>query len=451
MPGLAIILAVFLAAAAGAASGPCGARLDSLSRASAEPGETLELRGSWGPSRGARTPQINRGESHRLDLLSWGESALLVRVPRGLPAGKYKVGVHCDPGADSPHTTDWLDFIVDEGAPASPQTTGGRASRAAGEGVSLEAWLEEHPRLRDALLWPEAGGSSSHDRWPRARKEELEKRFQGYMRGEPSGLPDPPKNIFAAGDEELVRQVLSPEDAEDLYLATAAHVLALEAGGGVAWSILDYSDDELSLLLNATVLFRREGDGYRLREQAAGKTLPSPPETAYAFMKPRFGRTDRDTVIALLEWVRSNARHYTGKFTGRNVEDQWQYRGFPPVSRILAGTDFTGNPHAGIRSRSAGCGGTVGLLQAVLRAVNIPVQLVLRCGHHLAYFPTLGAYLSHGDDPYNSHFVDSRCSAADLLIDAPTFRAWFVDPPRSDQCAAVGRRSAEMADQPCVK
>ncbi len=449
MPGLSIILAVLLSAAWGAV--PCGARLDSLSRDSAEPGETLELRGSWGPARGAMVPQIGRGEPGRLDVLAWAPSSILVRVPRGLPPGKYKVGVHCDPGVDSPHTTDWLDFTVLEGAPASPQTPGRPPGAAPGSGVSLESWLEENPRLRDALLWPEAGGSSSYDRWPRSRRAALEKMFQGFSRGEPSGLPDPPKNIFLAGDEDPVRQVLSPEDAEALYLAYAAHALALEAGGGVPWSILEYSDDELSVLLNGTVLFRPEGAGYRLRERTAGRALPAPPDAAFAFMKPRLGRTDRDTVVALLEWVRSNAVHYTGRFTGRNVEDQWQYRGFPPVSRILAGTEFTGNPRSRPRSRSAGCGGTVGFLQAVLRAVNVPVQLVQRCGHQLGYFPTLGAYLSHGDDLYNAHTRQSRCPAAEVLIDAPTFRAWFDDESRPDRCANVGRGAVEMAAKACAK
>ncbi len=83
----------------------------------------------------------------------------------------------------------------------------------------------------------------------------------------------------------------------------------------------------------------------------------------------------------------------------------------------------------------------------MLRAVNIPVQILRVCGHGQARFLTEGTYLDHADNPYNLGFKAAMLPASDLLIDAATYTAWFgtsLD-NHDTNCANVGRRAAELA------
>ena len=101
----------------------------------------------------------------------------------------------------------------------------------------------------------------------------------------------------------------------------------------------------------------------------------------------------------------------------------WQYRGIPPITRVIEGTT-TSRPDFTFQHWTAGCHGTTGFLRNVLRAANIPVQIVRICGHELCYFMTEKLYLDHGDDPYNTLFKSTGLPVVDLLIDEATFENW---------------------------
>lgn len=105
---------VFLASLASAADyKPCGVRLDSLNVAKGAPGQVFEMRGSWGSGQGEKLPAINKGGMNRLEVIGWGESELKVRVPKGLGAGVYKVGVYCnDLSKGGSYASGWMDFEV---------------------------------------------------------------------------------------------------------------------------------------------------------------------------------------------------------------------------------------------------------------------------------------------------------------------------------------------------
>lgn len=49
------------------------------------------------------------------------------------------------------------------------------------------------------------------------------------------------------------------------------------------------------------------------------------------------------------------------------MHNHWQYRGWPPVERIISGTN---DPVLGVRHWTAGCRGTSGFLRLVLRTTN---------------------------------------------------------------------------------
>jgi hypothetical protein len=152
--------------------------------------------------------------------------------------------------------------------------------------------------------------------------------------------------------------------------------------------------------------------------------------------------TPLDTIARVLEWCRDNMTHFLYAATPDNMEDHWQYRGLPPVERIIAGTTSS----FGFRHWTAGCWGTSGFLRLVLRTVNVPATLVTNCGHAQPYFPTVERYLSHGDDPYNRNTRDSGASGLDLLLDSATFEEWF-DPANPERCDNVGRRPRELAGE----
>lgn len=95
---------------------------------------------------------------------------------------------------------------------------------------------------------------------------------------------------------------------------------------------------------------------------------------------------------------------------------------------------------------TAGCHGTTGFLRNVLRAVNVPVQILRVCGHGQVRFLTEGTYLDHADNPYNTGFKASALPASALLIDETTYASWFGTSQvnHDTNCANVGRRAMEL-------
>jgi hypothetical protein len=60
-------------------------------------------------------------------------------------------------------------------------------------------------------------------------------------------------------------------------------------------------------------------------------------------------------------------------------------------------------------------------------------------------------YLDHGDDPYNQIVKNSTASILNVLIDEPTYQAWFtndltvnITDPNSPALANVGRSAIQF-------
>lgn len=72
--------------------------------------------GRWGSSQGEKLPGINKVFSHELEVLSWSDAQITVRIPENLKPGVYKVGVYCndpsDPEKGGAYGTFWVDFKV---------------------------------------------------------------------------------------------------------------------------------------------------------------------------------------------------------------------------------------------------------------------------------------------------------------------------------------------------
>lgn len=317
----------------------------------------------------------------------------------------------------------------------------------------IAEWLGEHQAIRDAMIWEDTSGNAkSFSNWPASRKAELQDAFVSIWNHDDIPFTDPPPNQVNPGDEEHAHTVLSAADAWHLYSTYVAQALAVEAGNWVLWSITSYSPANLKLLLDSREMFRWDADtgGYRIK-QSKGRVVLAPPDDTFDFLiaQDLLGNSPLDTIGRIIEWCRANLIHFGGAAEAANMEDQWQYRGYPPVSRVIEGTPWTGQSSRGIRHRTAGCRGTTGFLRALLRTVNIPVEQVHASGHALPHFASIGRYLTHGDDPYNALTkATPPYPAAELLINQAKFDEWFgAAVSDDDNKDNVGRQTRELAIQ----
>lgn len=314
----------------------------------------------------------------------------------------------------------------------------------------LTAWLNAHPKVAQALVWEDMSGAHSWAAWSDSRKAELRGAFDlAWIRSSIS-VPDVPPNQAVLADGDHSTTVLSANDAWAYFKASVAQSLAAEIGQQLPWSLLGYAADVLAQLFDGREMFRwsLSPAGYRI-DSGHGHVVPAPPSGIYEFLGANdlIGHTRLETLGRVLNWCRMNLVHFTGGTTAANMEDQWQYRGYPPLTRVIEGTVQTSHPEFGLRRRTAGCWGTTGVLRALLRVVNIPVKLVTNAGHAQPWFMTEGRYLSHGDDPYNALSKSTPpFPAAELLIDQAKFDAWFGPGVSSTgKQNNVGRRTRELA------
>jgi hypothetical protein len=337
----------------------------------------------------------------------------------------------------------------------------------------LDCWLQKNMNIASALFWQPSDGTQTIGwfEWDEMRKAQLRQAFLGawlwYQGGMTNfqGTPfqEPPMNLQPPDMNPHAHTVLEETEAWTRYLAEVAHSLAAEIGGWVPWSLKDYDNDGRQEILGASSRYRYfeptpdDPDnwynvvypGYLVWVQ---DVTPAHPVVVFSFLKQNnlIGVTRQETIANVLDWARWNLNHMIGPFTLENYDYHWHYAGLPPVSKILEGTVLTnpdyaaGNPYP--KHWTAGCFGTTGLLRALLRTVNIPVSAIRgpeTCWHTLPYFRSEGLYLSHGDDPYQTHARQTPViPAQELLITQAVWDAWFQN--ALDPCVNLGRRPAEL-------
>ena len=337
--------------------------------------------------------------------------------------------------------------------------------------VDVAQFLAEHARVADAMEWL---GRDSQYRpyvtWPQRMKEKLVLAVIALV-GEGNRLPDVMINLAAGsrGDDDHPLTVVSPEDAEDVYVANIAYSLLIDMTGILPWSLDDLSDRELEMLLGSQGFFSEYGSIAGVSEgyMVAGMTAPAPPEVIRDFLENNdLVRGNRyETIARTVEWTRHHLTHYSCLPSTSNMENHWDYRGIPPLARMFAGTKRkpwqspsgcrTGADQSAQRY-TWGCHGTAWFFIHVLRAVNIPVEAprtyyAVCAGHATVSFPSEDVYLSHGDDPYNrftwySPPFPEPFPSSDLLISGSRFREWFNSSHSNEENRwNVGRRVRELA------
>jgi hypothetical protein len=344
----------------------------------------------------------------------------------------------------------------------------------------IDNWINSHSKIRDAIQWQFQTSGSPYDpqpqdfvsyvNWTSAEKAALKQSFdtywQAYCNNTPLqgdiGLQDPLVNVAenVNSDINAAQTKIAEQDMKALLLADIGHALVLEIGDYVPWSIL--TDDTQSL----EIFFSSLGHGRRMSlnsdftvaasgpitnihnwRVSYGWVTPSPPAGTFNFLKSNslIGNTRHQTIVNLLNWSRNNMIHFFGAYNFTRTEEIWQYRGHPPVSRVVSGTT---DPQYGFEHWTAGCHGTAGWYRAVLRTANIPVQVPIACQHAQIYFRSEGLYLDHGDNPYTG-YTNALWPPEEALIDEATYVDWFganLD-NQTTGCDNVGRRPQELNDQ----
>ena len=315
--------------------------------------------------------------------------------------------------------------------------------------VAIGRFLQSRTRVANAMTWRGTDDRlRPYPAWPQALKDKLALAADQLLSRGATGLPAVMTNQAAASlaDDEFATTYLSRADAEDLYVASVAQSLLLEIAGTVPWSLDDLSDHELALLLGSEGFYDAlDTSGYRL----SGFVLPAPPEVIRRFVNSEnlVGNSRRETIIRTIDWARYNLVHFAGHFNASNMESHWHYRGMSPLSQMIAGT--TRDDDGTFAHFTGGCHGTNWFFIQLLRALNIPVEYVIRAGHAIPSFPSEALYLSHGDDPYSaltqySHPFPEPFPTSALPISEATFKAWFNGKSPAETLKNVGRKTTEL-------
>lgn len=351
----------------------------------------------------------------------------------------------------------------------------------------VRCWLLLHPNVANAIKWQFEFQSTAYDvpetakrpyfSWTGAEQAELQGAFDAAWAwlespgtpADPSGegLPYPPKNLNdTTNDNDTPWTRVAESWARSLYVRWVAFCLAVEIGNRVPWSITGYGPEQLQVLFDSAAMMTRPagtGAGFTVvtgspghanyieRDDNLGTSMPAPPWYTWSFLvnEGLIGKSRLLTIGTLLQWVSDHCVHYFGAFTYGEADNHWQYRGNPPITRIVEGTTNPNVSGGMFGHWTAGCHGTTGFLRNVLRAANIPVAISTVCGHSHAVFLTEGVYLDHGDNPYNQTFKATGLPASDLLIDHPTYVAWFgaSTDNRSEGCDKIGHQVTVLAGQ----
>lgn len=345
---------------------------------------------------------------------------------------------------------------------------------------NIDNWINSHSKVRDAIQWQFQTSGSPYDPQPQdfvsyvnwtatekaALKQSFDTYWQAYCKNVPLqgdvGLQDPFVNVAENinSDTNTAQTKITEQDMKALLLADIGHSLVLEIGDYVPWSVLGDDAQSLEIYFSSLGHGRRMvlNDDFTVAESGPitnihnwrvsyGRATPAPPAWTFNFLKSNglIGNTRYQTIVNLLNWSRDNMIHFNGAYNFKRTEEIWQYRGHPPVSRVVSGTT---DPQYGFEHWTAGCHGTGGWYRVVLRTANIPVQVPIACMHSQIYFRSEGLYLDHGDNPYTG-YTNALWPPEEALIDEATYIDWFGSnlDNQTTGCDNISRRPQELNEQ----
>jgi hypothetical protein len=271
----------------------------------------------------------------------------------------------------------------------------------AAEAMDKYSRLLDNPQIAGAMIWEDETGIYAWPDWTEQQKADLNRHLNDLEAGAEFPISGPP--------ELHEDKTFSKADAWLIYLTHAAHSLWLDANEKVAWRLESFTQDQIALLLDSRKLitFEKEDHYYFDVYNGMGRITDWNIAFSYEFMRARdFILPDqRSTAMAFASWCRTYLLHIPGRYDSPDgYETLYGYRGYPPVDRILSPLEDT------YGHISAGCWGTTGLFNAVMRSVNIPVSQGYGLfalpesrpsAHSRIELPSIGIGLCHSDDLYS--------------------------------------------------
>jgi hypothetical protein len=312
----------------------------------------------------------------------------------------------------------------------------------------LDEWLAKHPEVRQRIFWQipatEMAGLR-YTQWSDGMKDDLRHAVATLFEGGSLGITDPPP--LAYEPPEWAETRFAEPVAWSIFIGHVAQSIFCDASGYVSWSLGELESSELDVLFDGRSLFIWDAElGHYTSHW---NVTPGDPAWVFKFLVANdlVGDSRVDTIHRFLGWACSHLMHFGGGHEVANHLDYWQYRGEAPVRRILEGTLHPNYDTYPPRHWTAGCHGTVGLLRAVFRTANIPVEYIYMMGHAQPHWVHEDLYLSHGDDCYRHALEGHPPIPVSLLpIGQGLYDLWFGD--EVDEITAqknVGRRPAELA------
>ena len=330
----------------------------------------------------------------------------------------------------------------------------------------VQAWLDAHPFIRDAIRWWFSNGEVLPGiGWPASMWSSFVSAIQVAVNDFPkwikayegTGLP---KNEFDTSKNDLALTVWSDAAAFENFTSYVAVAIAAELNGLLPWSLTELDPAGLAVLFDGSknykpvhytspgaisvatdkyVPFKAMGtkEGYVVQcHNSYTAFVPMHAATVWQWLHANklVGQTRLQCIVALIAWCLPRTQHsYApypappsksgtyGVFTEADSLFQWDYGGGMLQSSVLSGIlKSDGKKWSYTYHFVNGCSGAVALLRFMLAPLGVPVAALGGCGHSLPGFLSEGKYLSHGDDIYQK-----KWTAQELLIDDDKFESWF--------------------------
>lgn len=313
------------------------------------------------------------------------------------------------------------------------------SSKWLGRTIDLDPYrqLLSQNKLANRIQFTGPRGRKKYTEWTQGEKNDLMDAIKALEEEKNPSLSKPPR--LRAGNE------IGREDAWKIYIATIAQSLWVDVNNKVKWKLLNYSDKELSLLFDGSNLmsYVPANDRYKFDHVKGGGVTAWCPQIGYEFME-NLGIVDskpRKTLYKLTDWMVGHLIHINSSDDKATL---YEYQGEPPVDKILY-------PLPDMAHVSTGCWGTTGLYNALLRTVNIPVELkeirLKRERHSRPEFPSVNRSMAHGDDPYSFVVLPSgRAIPSDnMFYNLAEMEKNFIQPDLDcvgDRCNTVSEQAS---------
>lgn len=228
--------------------------------------------------------------------------------------------------------------------------------------------------------------------------------------------------------------------ANRMGAAKIAHAIWLDKNKLVPWSLSDYTDEELDIVLGKdfTIVIKEwEEDGIRHREVEVIENFVSNfqmiidhnPSDVYQYSQKFISNTQKETIYNILTHLRKDFAH--------GSREEGDITPLRPQAIIEVLTNYDEEGH---RVSPEGCHSMSQIIVSMLRSLNIPSYVddgwyaAVESGRHAsAFFPTIQKILIHGDDIY--YYMTPEASLDELLMSYNYFNSEVKSCGRDTKCA----------------